>query len=87
MGRYTELWETLKAQKYVSLEMPERNHKTILKGLRIESLKDTSERFRLVQQGKSFYISHNSIGDLLLLRLEFVDRVPKKFLIPRGYKL
>lgn len=78
-SKYDHIWERLKAEQYLSLTSPASSHKTILRALRAVSARDTVFRFKCVEQGKSYHIGFNSIGDLLLLRLEWKAGVPKKF--------
>jgi len=87
MSKYEALWTDLKKEKYIQLQAPESTHATIMRGLRRESMRDTVARLKCVEEGRSFYIAFNSINDLLLLRLEYVDRVSAKFTGPRGYRV
>lgn len=78
------MWERLKNEQHLSITSPASSHKTILRALRAESARDTVFRFKCVEDGRSYHIGFNSIGDLLLLRLEWKNKIPKNFIIHKS---
>ena len=85
ISRYAQFWETLKANKVLELEVKRDTHAYIIRKLQRHSLKDSTYRFKCVENGHSYVIAHNSIGDYLIVRLEFKDKIPKKFVDHKEY--
>jgi len=78
--KYQHLWEHLRDNSHLQLTAPRSGHSTIMQALRKESLADTVFRFKCVEKRRAFRIRFNSIGDLLVIYLEFTDRIPKDFI-------
>lgn len=82
--KYVHIWERLKFEQHLSITSPASSHKTILRALRAESARDTVFRFKCVERGQSYRIGFNSIGDLLIVRLEWKGTIPKNFILHKS---
>lgn len=84
--KYQTMWEQLRDYGYLQVNAPRSAHKTILQAVRKESNKDTVFRFKCVERGRSYVIAYNQVGDIIYMRLEWKDKVRKKFISSRKGK-
>jgi hypothetical protein len=82
--KYAHIWDRLKLEQHLIITSPASSHKTILRALRAESARDTVFRFKCVEKGRHYHISFNSVGDMLVIRLEWKQGVPRKFVNHKG---
>lgn len=85
MRKYQHIWTQLKRDEYLEITAPSDLHNTVMRALRKESLKDTVFRFKCVEASRSYSIRFNSVQDLLFIRLEFINSIPKKFVNHKRY--
>lgn len=79
--RYQLLWEQLKRDTFVSIEIPRAEHDRVLSALKKESAKDIGFRFKCVEIEKSYTIENSQLGDLLQLRIEYRGTMPDSFIV------
>lgn len=79
MRKYQALWEQLKEEKSIELNIPRDTHDRVTSGVEKESRKDLSTRNKYVKAGKSYIIRRAGIGDTLYLSLEERNKVPPTF--------
>lgn len=83
-SKYDHIWERLKAEQRLTITSPASSHKTILRALRALSAQDTVFRFKCVEDNRHYRIEFNSIGEVLMLRMEWRDGIPRKFVNHKG---
>ena len=81
--KYQHLWEHLRDNSHLQLTAPRTAHETIMQALRRESLYDTVFRFKCVEKHKAYRIRYNSVGNLLIIYLDWLSRIPKDFIAGR----
>lgn len=81
--KYQHLWEQLRDNSHLQLTAPRSAHETIMQALRRESLNDTVFRFKCVERRRAYRIRYNSVGDLLIIYLDWLDKIPKDFVAGR----
>jgi hypothetical protein len=85
--KYQHIWDALKLTKgtrqisYVTLNLPAESHDTVLLALRKECIADRAFRALCIEEGISFEIGFNRIGDTLQLYLRWKPYVTNAFVI------
>lgn len=86
---YLEAWEAVKKASelkvtYAHFNLDKSLHKRFMQGLRRESMRDRAFRFRCIENGKSFEIGYNSIGDMLQVYFRWKPYVTPSFVRTNG---